>query len=187
MGKMHADGVTLIEAMVTVAMVAISLAIGVPAVRDIVATNKMSVAVNDLVTTLHISRTEAVKRAEQIVLCSTTEWESPLASCEDGNLSDGWIIFADDNPRNGTHDAGETVVLGHGPLYAGIDLTSPNLIRFSDLGTVSAAIPGDIDFLLCDERGDRVTGDVTAGRRINITPTGRPQVVATPATVNCAG
>ena len=187
MGKMHADGVTLIEAMVTVAMIGIVLAIGVPAVRDIVLTNKMSVAVNDLVTTLHISRTEAVKRAEQIVLCSTTEWASPVAACQDGNLAGGWIIFADDNPRNGTRDAGETIVLGHGPLDAGIELTSPNLIRFSDLGTASAPIPGDIDFLLCDERGNRTTGNVTAGRRINLTPTGRPRIVATPATVNCGG
>ena len=50
MGKMHEDGVTLIEAVVTLAVISVVLAIGVPAVRDIVATNRMSSAVNDLVT-----------------------------------------------------------------------------------------------------------------------------------------
>lgn len=186
MGKMHAEGVTLIEAMVTLAVGAIVLAVGVPAVRDIVATNRMSVAVNDLVTSLHISRTEAVKRAGQMVLCSSGAWNSPEAGCQIGNLADGWIIFADTN-RDDARDAGETIVLGHGPLGGGIDLNAPNFVRFSDLGEASTNVPGDIEFLLCDERGNRVAGGVTAGRLINMTATGRPQVVATPAAVLCGG
>lgn len=173
--------------MVTLAIVSIALAIGVPAVRDIVATNRMSVAVNDIVTSLHLSRAEAVKRAERTILCSTAAWESPAATCQDGNLENGWIVFVDDNPRNGAKDAGETVIFGHGPLGDGVDLVSPNLIRFSDLGIPTIDAPGDIDFLLCDDRGNRVTGDITAGRRINMTATGRPQVLATPADVVCAG
>jgi len=180
---MHAEGVTLIEALVTLAIVSIVLAVGVPAVRDIVATNRMSVAVNDLVTSLHISRVEAVKRAEQTVLCSTGAWDSPDAECQIGNLADGWIIFADTN-ADGAHDAGETIVVGHGPLGDGIDLNAPNFVSFSGLGVPT---PDDIDFLLCDDRGNRVTGGVTAGRKINLTATGRPQIIATPAEVLCGG
>jgi len=183
MGKMHAEGVTLIEAMVTLAVVSIVLAVGVPAVRDIVATNRMSVAVNDLVTSLHISRTEAVKRAERMVLCSSGAWDSPDTGCQVGNLGNGWIIFADAN-RDNARDPGETIVLGHGPLGDGIDLIAPNFVSFSDLGV---PVPNDIDFLLCDERGNRATGGVTAGRKINLTATGRPQVIATPAEVVCGG
>jgi len=185
MGKMHSEGVTLIEALVTLGIVSIVLAIGVPAVRDIVATNRMSVAVNDLVTSLHISRNEAVKRTERAILCATMDWDAAGARCENGNIVDGWIVFVDDNPRNGARDAGEAIVLGHGPLGQGLVLTSPNMIQFSDLGIATANIPGEINFLLCDERGNRVTGGVTAGRRINMTATGRPQVVATPAQVAC--
>ena len=182
---MHAEGVTLIEALVTLAIVSVVLAVGVPAVRDIVATNRMSVAVNDLVTSLHVSRNEAVKRTERAILCASLDWDAPTAQCQNGNLEDGWIVFVDDNPRNGARDAGETIVTAHGPLGDDIDLTSPNLVRFSDLGIASALAPGEIDFLLCDERGNRVAGGVTAGRRINMTPTGRPQVVATPGDVVC--
>ena len=36
-----------------------------------------------------------------------------------------------------------------------------------------------------DERGNRVAGGVTAARMINMTATGRPRVVATPADVVC--
>ncbi|NND37813.1 MAG: hypothetical protein HKN81_11840 [Gammaproteobacteria bacterium] len=183
---MHSEGVTLIEALVTLGIVSIVLAIGVPAVRDIVATNRMSVAVNDLVTSLHISRNEAVKRTERSILCASTDWNAAGARCQNGNIVDGWIVFVDDNPRNGVRDAGETLVLGHGPLGQGIVLTAPNNIQFSDLGIATANTPGDeINFLFCDERGNRVSGGVTAGRRINMTATGRPQVVATPAEVAC--
>lgn len=187
MGKMHSEGVTLIEALVTLAIVSVVLAVGVPAVRDIVATNRMSVAVNDLVTSLHISRNEAVKRAERAILCATGDSDAPTAQCQNVNLAEGWIVFVDDNPRNGVRDAGEAVVHGQGPIGNGIDLASPNLIQFSDLGIATANVPGDINFLLCDERGNRVVGGVTAGRRINMTATGRPQVVATPADVVCGG
>ncbi len=185
MGKMHSDGVTLIEAMVTLAVISVVLAMGVPAVREIVATNRMSVAVNDLVSSLHLSRAEAGRISAQTVMCATTAWDSPAATCEGGNLADGWIVFIDDNPRNSAHDAGEAIVLGHEPIGTGINLTSTDLVRFSSLGIATADIPGDINFLLCDERGNRVAGGVTAARMINMTATGRPHVVATPADVIC--
>jgi len=186
MGKVHSEGVTLIEAMVTLAIVAIALAVGVPAVRDVVAMNRMSSAANDIVTSLHVSRAEAVKRAEQTVMCSSATWDDPpAASCVDQSLAGGWIVFADDNPRNGARDAGETVIYSHGPIGEGVVVTSANLIRFSDLGAPTIAVPGDIDFLLCDDRGNRAAGGVTAARLINMTPTGRPQVIATPAEVVC--
>ena len=117
------EGVTLIEALVTLGIVSVALAVGVPAVRDIVATNRMSSAVNDIVTSLHISRNEAVKRAEQTVLCASTNWSLPSAQCEDVNLAEGWIVFTDDNPRNGARDAAEIVVFAHQPLGQGITLT----------------------------------------------------------------
>jgi type IV fimbrial biogenesis protein FimT len=185
MGKIHTEGVTLIEAMVTLAVIAVVLAIGIPAVRDIVATNRMSGAVNDVVTSLHLSRAEAGRRSAQSVMCATTAWDSPAATCENGNLIDGWIVFIDDNPRNSARDAGEAIILGHEPIGAGINLTSPGLVRFSSLGIASADIPGDINFLLCDERGNRAAGGVTAARMINMTATGRPHVVTTPADVAC--
>jgi len=185
MGKMHSDGVTLIEALVTLAIISVVLAIGVPAVREIVATNRMSVAVNDLVTSLHLSRAEAGRNSSQTVICATTAWASPAATCEGGNLADGWIVFIDDNPRNSARDAGETILLGHEPIGTGINLTSTDLVRFSSLGIATADVPGDINFLLCDDRGNRDAGGITAARMINMTPTGRPHVVTTPADVVC--
>lgn len=182
---MHSEGVTLIEALVTLAIVSTVLAVGVPAVRDIVAANRMSSAVNDIVTSLHISRAEAVKRAERTIMCATATWDSPAATCQDQNMAGGWIVFADDNPRDGARSAGETIVYSHPPVGDGIVLASPNLVTFSDLGTPAGALPGDIEFLLCDDRGNRVAGGVTAGRKVNMSPTGRPQVVATPAEVVC--
>lgn len=181
------EGVTLIEALVTLGIVSVGLAVGVPAVRDIVATNRMSSAVNDIVTSLHIARNEAVKRADQAVLCASTNWNLPSAQCADVNLAEGWVIFVDVNADD-VRDAGEALIFAHQPLDQSITLTGENLVRFSDLGIPSVGPPGDmsdIEFLLCDERGNSVSGDITAGRKINMTTTGRPLVVATLAEVNC--
>ncbi|MFQ5635595.1 MAG: GspH/FimT family pseudopilin [Gammaproteobacteria bacterium] len=183
MGKMHAEGVTLIEALVTLAMVGLVLAIGVPAVRDLAASSNMSVAANDLLTSLHAARVESVKRAAPVILCASGSWASPDATCGDGDLADGWIVFADDNPSNDLRDPAETIVLNHGPLHAGIVLTAPSSIEFSDLGRPSVAA----SFLLCDFRGDRTAGGVTAGRRVTLTATGRPQVLSQPGQVDCSG
>lgn len=185
MGKMHSEGVTLIEALVTLAIVSVVLAVGVPALRDVVATNRMSAAANDIVTSLHVARAEAIKRAQWTGLCATDSWDSPAAACQNTNLADGWIVFADDNPTNGVRDGGEQILLANPPLREGVTLVGQNLVRFTDLGEPRLAVPGDVEFLLCDDRGNRASGGVTAGRKINMTPTGRPQLVAQPGEVVC--
>lgn len=186
---MLSEGVTLVEMMVTLATIGVVLSIGVPAVKDLFATNRMSAATNDLVTTLHVARNEAVKGAEQVVICASTLWSDAEPDCTIDTLVDGWIVFVDIN-RNGARDAGDELILAHGPLAGDITLTSPaTFVLFSSAGRPSIGQPDlpDIDFLLCDGRGNRSTGGVTAGRLVTMTRTGRPQVIARGNRVNCPG
>ena len=93
MGKMHAEGVTLVELMVTLAVVGLLLAVGVPAVRDLIATSRMSTAVNDLVSSLHLARSEALKTSDRVSVCASTNWDSLAPGCDGLDLADGWIVF----------------------------------------------------------------------------------------------
>ena len=186
MGKMHAEGVTLLELMVTLAVVGVLLAVGVPAIGDLIATNRMSAAVNDLVSSLHLARSEALKTGDRVSVCASTNSDSITPVCNGNNLADGWIVFVDNVTQNDNVDAGEAVVLKHGQLPDVIDLTAPQIISFSGSGVLENPQPGEVDFLLCDSRVDRDTGGgIAAGRWVQVSQTGRPRIFSKVNQVVC--
>ena len=183
MGKMLQEGVTLIELLVTLSVIAIIVAVGVPALRDFFAMNRMSAAVNDLVTSLHLARSEAIKRDAPTVLCPSADWDSADPICTaDGSLADGWIVVVD--PDNNA-----IVVQAHEPLSGRIEFKRnfADSIGYSANGHVVANIASadnEFNLLLCDSRGDREAGGgLAAGRWINVRDTGRPRIYAQRAEV----
>lgn len=181
MGKMHQEGVTLIELLVTLSVVAIIVAIGVPALRDFFATNQMSAAVNDLVTSLHLARSEAIKGETSATVCPSANWDSPNPACTPaGDLADGWIVVVDP-PGN------PVVVQAHEPLPDRIQLSQDFIDSMDFLASGVPANPnadGEFNLLLCDDRGDFDTGGgLAAGRWINIRGTGRPRIYGNRADV----
>jgi type IV fimbrial biogenesis protein FimT len=88
-------GFTLVEMMITLTVMVIVLAVGVPSFIQISRNNSLAIHANELVAALNMARSEAVKRGEQVTVAPTVaEWE------------DGWHIFTDGNDT-GTLDAGE--------------------------------------------------------------------------------
>ena len=178
---MHQEGVTLIELLVTLSVVAIIVAIGVPAMRDFFAMNQMSAAVNDIVTSLHLARSEAIKREVSTTLCPSANWDTPNPTCTPlASLADGWIVVAD--------PAGAAMVVQvHDPLPQGIQLNVDfnDSINFNASGLPgNANADGEFNLLLCDDRGDHDTGGgIAAGRWINIRGTGRPRIYTSHADV----
>ena len=170
MGKMHREGVTLIELLVTLSVVAIIVAVGVPAMRDFFATNQMSAAANDLVTSLHFARSEAIKRGAPTRVCPSTEWDQPNPACTPGaSLADGWIVVVAD-----------IVVQKHEPLPATIRLKEDidESVDFGPTGEpTNANAEGEYNLLLCDDRENRDMGrGLAAGRWINVRGPGRPRI-----------
>jgi len=178
MGKMHQEGVTLIELLVTLSVVAIIIAVGVPALRDFFATNHMSAATNDIITSLHLARSEAIKRDTLTRMCPSANWDQPNPACTDGgNLAEGWIVIADP-------DGDAIVVQAHEPLPGSIQFNYDFIdsVDFTADGIpVNANAGGEFNILLCDDRGDHdAGGGIAAGRWINIRGTGRPRLYTRP-------
>lgn len=68
-------GFTLIELMVTLSVVAITLAVGVPSFQGIVSDNRLSSAANGLIGAINIARSEAIKRGRSVAITPTgTDW-----------------------------------------------------------------------------------------------------------------
>jgi type IV fimbrial biogenesis protein FimT len=178
-------GLTLVELMTTLLVLAIALGIGVPAFYNIVDTNRMAAAVNELVASVHYARSEAVKRRANTTLCASRDG----AGCDEGaGLRDGWIVFVDGVPPvapNGVVDGDDLVLQRRGAMPETITTVAVDpdaVLAYVSLAPsgFSQRIDGRppvVNVLLCDRRGDRDTGGgVAAGRRLFISPSGRPQV-----------
>ncbi len=185
-------GFNIIELMVVLFVASILLTIGVPAFNGVVANSRISTAANDVTTTLHVARTEAIKRRAAVSVCASSSWDADNPACSDTPFEQGWIVFVDaiapaapDLAHNGMQD----ILYAHGPMPEGIALrladadsligNDPFLV-FGSNGYPIPALAGNdavFNFQICDERGNLdAGGGLAAGRWISLTPTGRPQI-----------
>lgn len=80
-------GFTLIELMVTIAILVILLGVGVPSFQAMVQNSRATALANDLVSALNLARSEAVRRGESVSLCASAD-----GSACGGNWIEGWIV-----------------------------------------------------------------------------------------------
>lgn len=65
-------GFTLIELMVTIAVLAIVLAISVPSFQGITNRNRLTAITNEVVGAVQLTRMEAIRRNQRVLMCPTT-------------------------------------------------------------------------------------------------------------------
>ncbi len=85
-------GHTLPELAISLAIIAVLVSAGAPWFGDIIAENRSVTLANRFITSLQLARLEAVKRNQKVTLCKSADGKT----C-DGDWSDGWMIFADDD------------------------------------------------------------------------------------------
>jgi len=108
----HHQGFTLIELMVVVIVMAIILTIAIPSFEATINSNRLTGAANELLASLQVARLEAIRRNKRIVLCFSSNANTPNPTCAPDNASDarGWITFVDLN-KNGVYDDGGPALL----------------------------------------------------------------------------
>lgn len=83
-------GVTLIELMVGIALVAILASIAVPSFDNMLRSNRVTMQTNSLLQAFSLARSEAVKTRQTVRVCPSTD----LASCANSNnWASGWIVI----------------------------------------------------------------------------------------------
>lgn len=100
-------GLTLIELIVTLAVVSIVLVTGIPALNQMSSNNRVVAQINSISGSLALARSEAIKSATAVTLCVSTNGATcdGLAATE---WEKGWIVFTDTNKDfavNGSSDA----------------------------------------------------------------------------------
>lgn len=96
-------GLTLIELLITLALVAILLTLGVPAFTGTLERTRIATTLHQVSADLAMARGTAIMRRAQVVVCPRTEDQR----CRDDNdWTRGWIVFTDeDGNRQPDHDA----------------------------------------------------------------------------------
>lgn len=154
-------GFTLIELMVTIAVMAILLAIAVPSFTDAVLGSKLSSYANNFVASAHLARSEAIKRNTAVTLCASADGASCATA---GGWQQGWIVLS-----------GTTVIQRQQALPAGLSFTGGAhsiIYQSSGINAISTTLT------LC-----RATPSVGSQQReISISATGHPSVTKTTST-----
>ena len=156
------SGFTLLELIITVALVSIVMAIAIPSMTTFNQNDRLVTNINTMIGHLAYARSEAVKRSQQVSMCVSND----AATCTGGNdWEDGWIIYIDADASN-TFDASEEVLraqqaLGNTQTMTPTTFASQVTYDYRGFATSTGS------FQLCDNR----TGP--HGKTISISNTGR--------------
>jgi type IV fimbrial biogenesis protein FimT len=113
-------GFSVLELLTAVSITGILLGTALPAMHSFAQKNRMSAHINTFVAHLHYSRSEAIKRADNVVMCRSAD----LTVCSRSNgWEEGWIVFADTN-HNRERDDGESMLVVEQGWQDGITVTS---------------------------------------------------------------
>jgi type IV fimbrial biogenesis protein FimT len=85
-------GFTMMELLVAVAIAAVLFAIGVPMFRDVTLGSRLSAAANNLLSSVQLARSEAIKRNVNVTLCASSDGQSCAGA---GGWEQGWITIID--------------------------------------------------------------------------------------------
>ena len=141
-------GVTALELMVTMAIIAILLAAGVPAFKNYSWNLRMKTAMDVLQTDLNLARGRAISHNIQTVICPALN-NNDCSGVSD--WKDGWIVFTDMNGDR-RKQQGEPLLKHTGAIeFLSINSSrSRSYLRFYPNGTAPGS---NISILFCDQRG----------------------------------
>lgn len=166
-GAFAASGFTMIELMVTVAVMATILALAAPNFRDFIINNRLTAQINDLVADISLARSEAASRGIRVTVCASADLNSCTGS------GDAWqggrIVFIDTN-ANGTRESTEQILkrtesVGGSRTLVASGFPNTYFLSFRPYGGLLPATGGT--FKLCDPA-------VGTGRTVVVAATGRP-------------
>lgn len=151
-------GVSLIELLVAVAIVAVLGAIGVPAFGQFRADQQVEAQRDALVQAVSTARVEAQRRAIPVMLCPSSTGQR-CGGVDD--WSKGWIVYVDNDRSQSFSAEADTLLLSQLIANAVRINSAVNALRWLPSGMGSAA-----DFSFCSQR------QPTANRQLTLNPLG---------------
>lgn len=158
--KKITHGFTLMEALITLLIVAILAAIAAPSMQEFVKNERLTGQVNVLISHFMLARSEALKRNQSVVLCPS----SNQVSCTASSGEEGWIIFVDTDDNGVVSGADEIIKIQQALEGDDVELTGLVTVTYDHRGFTPNSSG---TFTLCDDRG------VAEAKVLNLSNTGR--------------
>lgn len=177
-------GFTLIELLVTLGIAALLLTLAVPNLKDAVLYQQLRAQTNAFLASLHMARSEAIKRNTRVVICKSTNGTACVSGTS--GWQQGWILFQDTD-NDAVADGGETIIDRHPALHSDFVLAGNTGVRDfvsfhpsgTTMSTAGAFQAGTLT--LC-----RATPSVAdSGRQIVLSAVGRPRTCSTSSLTAC--
>lgn len=165
-------GFTLIEMMITIAIVAILAALAAPSLQQLVINNRIVSDTNLLIGDLALARGEALKRGARVTVCTSSDG----ATCTGGtDWSAGRLVFVDEgvagtvdgNDGDAAHVLRVISALNNNNMNETTGFSTPGYVSFFSTGFSSSG--GALT----------VCHSGSVGRNVSISVTGRTTVAQT--------
>jgi len=177
------SGFTLVELLITLGVVAIITSIGAPSLRQFIQNAKINTATNELVSALHVARSQAIRQAGFACVCASETASDAIPVClASNNWEKGLIAFFDvagdcvfEPPADillKTKDTSENTGANFAIRNDDVSITSNNYVRFNSKGAPEQGTGASQKgiWTICDNRG--VTGAKKVARNVELSTAG---------------
>ena len=163
-GGTGARGVTFLELLACLAIVAVLAAWGAPSFAALARNAARTREVNQFIQAVYLARSESIKRNGVVSLCPSIDG----ATCAPaGDWHGGWLVFVnDDRDSPAVRDVDEQLLRVYARWDSGHILSNRTTLSFRPFGQMG--VTATVTF--CDDRGS------PAARAVIISQTGRPRV-----------
>lgn len=163
------SGLTLFELLITLSIIAILAGIVAPGLHTLIMNNRMTTRFDELFTAVQGTRSQAIARRQQVVLCPSAD----QATCLDSSAwQTGWLMFADRN-GNKQFDTNETLLRAYRAGDAGLSIASNSGRQRIAMQADGSTAGSNATLTFCDQRGAQ------QARAIIIALNGRPRAART--------
>jgi type IV fimbrial biogenesis protein FimT len=183
--KTHIRGFTLIELMITLAVAAVLLTVGVPGYQSFVRNARLIEQTNAIVVDLQFARSEALKRRQPVMLCRSADPTAGTPTCGGtaNDWSSGWLVFVDADADGSYSPANDTLLRAKNVTFDTVKIKANSTadastgIAYRYDGRLSIPVGATARFTVCDDRNADADFDEAYGRELSLTRVGNLKVV----------
>lgn len=172
------SGFTLVELIITIALVAILASLALPSMQTTLRRNQVNTEVNRLLADLLYARNEAVTRSRVVTVCRSSN-QTGCGGGGAGQYDVGWMTYMATGPRIAYSNSVGFELLRVGDAAGGnvqiraAGAQAPAFISYLPSGRVEPVVPGPVVLSVCY---NGLSTTEVPGKRLTITTSGKASV-----------